>query len=538
MGNGGSDLHGERVPTRQVDAAGLEKLRRMASEGPRDPSAKPSLSRSPSGVSGAPPPSTSDEPLPERIAQLAQAVKKFAKTKTEELQSGRLKHTLGAGTSPELEVVKKEHPEYADPIQTLVNDLGVAGRDSRKKFDAAADRLKVMAKEQKIKWTESTSITAAQKAAQSRALEQAEALNPQGLLAALQGLPAMEGLLQAAKALSKAEERVVTIAELRDAVLSVDKLMLDTWIEQAQTLGMPVDSRIFQLSELLAHPNAQKYAARYRKARLRLLEQMSQAASSLDLSLLLQVSKYAKPLRLETPQLTQLISMLVAASGRPATPSRPPRRTSFSADPRPPSASGAKASGKEKESFWGRGPGGGSKKVAANFPWGGAGGGEEGWKEGAKKYDEEQRRAAFEREFREKFGAGVGSRDDIPAGGFPFGGPRVRRSSTATGERGSRSFEEEGREQQRDRRPSNGMGDAAAAAQARRAAALKALGFPQGSEPSQAELKSAYRKGALQWHPDRPQNHSRAEEAKEKFQEIKDAFDYLAGPVGGVAAGT
>lgn len=32
---------------------------------------------------------------------------------------------------------------------------------------------------------------------------------------------------------------------------------------------------------------------------------------------------------------------------------------------------------------------------------------------------------------------------------------------------------------------------------------------------------------AMRWHPDRPQNHARAEEATGMFQASKEAFDYL-----------
>eukprot|EP00931_Biecheleriopsis_adriatica_P101376 TRINITY_DN76529_c0_g1_i1.p1 TRINITY_DN76529_c0_g1~~TRINITY_DN76529_c0_g1_i1.p1 ORF type:complete len:525 (+),score=180.88 TRINITY_DN76529_c0_g1_i1:47-1621(+) len=46
--------------------------------------------------------------------------------------------------------------------------------------------------------------------------------------------------------------------------------------------------------------------------------------------------------------------------------------------------------------------------------------------------------------------------------------------------------------------------------------------------PTGAELRSAYRKAAMESHPDKSQNHDRQTEAKELFQKVKDAFDYLS----------
>lgn len=46
---------------------------------------------------------------------------------------------------------------------------------------------------------------------------------------------------------------------------------------------------------------------------------------------------------------------------------------------------------------------------------------------------------------------------------------------------------------------------------------------------SAAELRTAYRRAAMECHPDRAQNHDRAEEAKDLFQQVKEAFDVLSG---------
>lgn len=56
---------------------------------------------------------------------------------------------------------------------------------------------------------------------------------------------------------------------------------------------------------------------------------------------------------------------------------------------------------------------------------------------------------------------------------------------------------------------------------------LGALGFNPNEVPSERELKRALRDMALQWHPDRPHNRENLEEATEKFQAGKQAYDAL-----------
>lgn len=57
--------------------------------------------------------------------------------------------------------------------------------------------------------------------------------------------------------------------------------------------------------------------------------------------------------------------------------------------------------------------------------------------------------------------------------------------------------------------------------------AMYLLGLDTSRLPSGAELRSAYRKAAMESHPDRQQNHDRQDEAKRLFQRVKDAFDHL-----------
>lgn len=55
-----------------------------------------------------------------------------------------------------------------------------------------------------------------------------------------------------------------------------------------------------------------------------------------------------------------------------------------------------------------------------------------------------------------------------------------------------------------------------------------------GQRTTPGELRSAYRRAAMESHPDKLQNHDRQEEAKELFQRVNDAFNYLNGPSGGI----
>ncbi len=47
---------------------------------------------------------------------------------------------------------------------------------------------------------------------------------------------------------------------------------------------------------------------------------------------------------------------------------------------------------------------------------------------------------------------------------------------------------------------------------------------------TEADIKAAYRKKALEWHPDREENRDRREKATRKFQEIQEAYEFLRDP--------
>eukprot|EP00605_Chrysophyceae_sp_TOSAG23-4_P000530 GSChrysophyteH1.ASY1.ANO1.599.1 assembled CDS len=57
----------------------------------------------------------------------------------------------------------------------------------------------------------------------------------------------------------------------------------------------------------------------------------------------------------------------------------------------------------------------------------------------------------------------------------------------------------------------------------------KILGVTQGERATEAEIKKAYKKGALKWHPDRHSSKGEVQrkEAETKFKEISDAFELL-----------
>jgi len=62
-----------------------------------------------------------------------------------------------------------------------------------------------------------------------------------------------------------------------------------------------------------------------------------------------------------------------------------------------------------------------------------------------------------------------------------------------------------------------------------RAAALECLGLnAAGKDLTMDELRRAYKKGALRWHPDRQQNHGKEEEAKQRFQDVRRAYELLS----------
>lgn len=66
-----------------------------------------------------------------------------------------------------------------------------------------------------------------------------------------------------------------------------------------------------------------------------------------------------------------------------------------------------------------------------------------------------------------------------------------------------------------------------AVGQMTRAKAVKSLGLQATQRLTVEDLRKAYRQQALRWHPDRPQNHGNEEAAKRRFQEVRQAFEFL-----------
>lgn len=69
----------------------------------------------------------------------------------------------------------------------------------------------------------------------------------------------------------------------------------------------------------------------------------------------------------------------------------------------------------------------------------------------------------------------------------------------------------------------------------KRSQALYLLGLETGpgKRTGAVEVRTAYRRVAMECHPDRLQNHARQQEAKVLFQKVKEAFDFLGSPAGG-----
>jgi curved DNA-binding protein CbpA len=59
------------------------------------------------------------------------------------------------------------------------------------------------------------------------------------------------------------------------------------------------------------------------------------------------------------------------------------------------------------------------------------------------------------------------------------------------------------------------------------------IGVAKGAAATEQEIKTAYRKAALKWHPDRhsASSEEKKKEAETKFKEINDAFELLTDPV-------
>lgn len=75
-------------------------------------------------------------------------------------------------------------------------------------------------------------------------------------------------------------------------------------------------------------------------------------------------------------------------------------------------------------------------------------------------------------------------------------------------------------------RPTTGAGVRRPPLPLNRTTCLELLVFHPGAEPSEEELRRAYRSLALRWHPDRPHNRGQSAAATEAFLAVKDAYDY------------
>ena len=56
----------------------------------------------------------------------------------------------------------------------------------------------------------------------------------------------------------------------------------------------------------------------------------------------------------------------------------------------------------------------------------------------------------------------------------------------------------------------------------------KIIGLSKTDKPTKDNIKKAYKKSALKWHPDRNRNKKKA--AEEKFKEINEAYEILSNP--------
>lgn len=102
---------------------------------------------------------------------------------------------------------------------------------------------------------------------------------------------------------------------------------------------------------------------------------------------------------------------------------------------------------------------------------------------------------------------------------------RQQRDRDTGHERPRNEPEEQEQEQRRGRKGSPSPVPTGVSAMAE---ALAVLGLPAGRVPPLPELKAAYRRAAMLSHPDRPQNKDRTSAATNDFQRVKDAFDLLS----------
>lgn len=354
--------------------------------------------------------------------------------------------------------------------------------------------------------------------------------------------------------LCQTEEAYVALLSVLRALREGDRVELETWVEAMQVIGL-------SQADLDAAQNALKLLKKQEASALerlqveqRIYEKLVFAMETQDIGTLRDVIAEARAAGVDAAPAQAALEELLA-DGRRAQRSRQrersPERTGQEEPPEAgaggPSSSGSTYHGPHSQyrnsggassssnPYYGNDGGtGGSGDAAGGFgaAAGGRAPGQPGWQEeyDARRQEWERRRAEWERERRDWEARREERRRDWEQQRQTWDEREQRNqeySKRTTGSSSSAGFGQGfGAGPQGDGASRNKS--ASSSAVGGRSEALQLLGFQPFTRPDPAELRAAYRKACLKWHPDRRHNHACPEEATHQFQRVKAAFDLLA----------
>jgi len=381
------------------------------------------------------------------------------------------------------------------------------------------DRLQTEIDTQRVQWLSARGDSAlAEQSLTEEQMRFLDSLNEMDPVQAMQELDRMEvdpGLRTAFQELHQADNIAMAMSEIHSAIVSVDRLQLETWLEHLNALGLNPEPGSIQdqawscaKQVLTAMQETERSSLEAHREERQFFQMVSAALDDRDATRLQLIIEEGERSGIDCSgarfQLEELRSEERQVFGVEDAQMPTPGGDASAGPAQSTSTSPSDARQRQEEERLRR------ERLAA---------------------EEQQRRQAHQREQAEAEAArrrAAAARERQHEETL-----RRQRQEAERMERERAAQQARARaDAERSRRSQSSQGHSALPPRTKgpmdRAAALEVLGFPRSADPSAAELRACYRKKAMEWHPDRQHNHGRSELATEVFQRCKAAFDYLS----------